>query len=90
MELNETSRKFAFPNITKIGNDLVLTTRDYFVIITPDELEKIKEAVIEGGKTIYIHNEKILVYMKDNHVIFETLKSDSDFRRILMVNVNQL
>ena len=89
-QLNETSRKFAYPKLTQVGDDLVLTTRDYFVIITSDELEKIKRLVIGEGKTIYIHKETMLVYMNDNYVIFEKLRDVNNFRRILMVSASKL
>lgn len=89
-ELNETSRKFAYPNITIVGADMVLTTRDYFVILTPEDVDKIKKSVIAEGKSIYIHKETILVYLKDNYVILEKLKNDNNFRRVLMVSINKL
>lgn len=89
-ELNETLRKFAYPNITQVGADLVLTTRSFFVILTPEDIDKIKKSVIAEGKSIYIHKETILVYLKDNYVILEKLKSDNDQRHILMVSINKL
>lgn len=86
MNINETSRTYSYPNkIKKIGEDLVLTSRGFFVILTGLDIKRIKDEVIKNGKNIMIQNDSIVIYMKDDHIIIERL-SEEGFNRILMVN----
>ena len=87
-QVNETARTYSFPSrIAKVGEDLVLTTRDYFVILTKNEVEDIKEKVIKQNKTIMLHKDSLIAFMKDDMVIFE-YKRKEDFQRVLMVKPN--
>ena len=48
--LDENTRTYPFPSrIAKIGSDLVLTARDFFVILTETDIQKIKEIVIKNS-----------------------------------------
>jgi hypothetical protein len=88
-QLDETSRVYSHPNITRVGTDLVLTTRAFFVILTESELNSIINKVIHGGKTIQIHKDSIIVYMKDGEVVLEQMNK-TGFNRILIVNPKKL
>ena len=84
--LNETARTYSFPSRVKfVGEDLVLTTRDFFVILTGQDVKTIKEKVIGENKMAMLQNDTLWLYMKDNYVIIEQKKPE-DFQRVLMVN----
>lgn len=84
-QVNETARTYSFPSrVARVGEDLVLTTRDYFVILTKEEVEDIIEKVIKQNKTVMLHKDSLIVFMKEGMVIFEYKRKD-DFQRVLMV-----
>ena len=89
MKLNETSRTYAYANISRVGADYVLTSRDFFVIVTDNEMESIKQNVAVLGKSLLLQNETLYVYKDDNYIVFELMK-EGNFKRTLAVNINKL
>lgn len=84
--LNEQSRTYSFPSRVKwIGQDLVLTSRDFFVILSDLDINIIKEDVIKMGKQALLQNGTLLVHNKDNYVIIEKL-NHKGMNRTLMIN----
>lgn len=89
-QLNETNRIYSYPTkITKIGSDLVLTGKYFFVIISDEDVNRIIEDVVKQGKNLIIQNGSIIVYMKDNYVIIEMI-DEGNFDRIFMVKPSAL
>lgn len=85
-ELNETNRVYSYPTkINKIGDDLVLTGKYFFVILSSEDVKRIQEEVIIGNKNIMLQCDKLIVYMKDNYVVIEQL-NENNFNRFLLIN----
>ncbi len=83
--LNETSRTYSYPSrVSYIGTDLLLTSRDFFVILTSEDIKRIKERVIGEGRSLLLQKDSILARLKDGHVVIEVMR-DNDFKRVLMV-----
>jgi hypothetical protein len=86
--LEETSRVYSYPSrVAKIGTDLVLTSKDFFVILTDEDITKIQQFVIKEGKSLLLQNGSLYVYNKEHHVIIEVMRNE-DFKRTLMVNIS--
>ena len=79
-------RVYSYPHSMKfVGEDLVLASKTYFIILTPSEVDVIRTVVGEN-KPQMLHNDTLLVYQRDNHVVFE----DLTVTRVMMVNITNL